>query len=88
VYLTDIERLFAKHQLSIADYRELPDGYGIQFYTDEGPIVNIYRTDTVNVQGKNRSLADELAVDLRLLIKEARKSGRPPLPLANPGGDR
>ena len=60
MYLTDIESLFAKHQLNIADYRELPDGLGIQFYTEEGPIVNIYRTDTVYVQGRNRDLADEL----------------------------
>jgi hypothetical protein len=29
MYLTDIESLFAKHQLNIADYRELPDGSGI-----------------------------------------------------------
>jgi hypothetical protein len=58
------------------------------FSSTEGPIVNIYRTDTVYVQGRNRDLADELAADLRLLIKQAGKSGRPALPLANPGDAR
>jgi hypothetical protein len=45
--LLDIESLFAKHQPNVADYRELPDGSGIQFYTEERPIVNICRTGTV-----------------------------------------
>ncbi len=74
---TQIERLFCKHQLCIASYRELPTGFGMQFHTNEGPVVNIYYTGTVHVQGTNCELAAGLAAELRSLIKQERKSNRP-----------
>ena len=50
----DIEQQIHQAGYTIKDQRELDQG-GIQFRTEEGPIVNVYRTGTVQVQGRNKA---------------------------------
>lgn len=62
--LTEILSLFVKHGLPVSDYCLSGNGYAIQFYTDKGPVVNLFNTGRVQVQGTNRHLAQGLKAEL------------------------
>lgn len=60
--------LFEKHRLCLAGLKELP--HGRQFRTSEGPIINVFTTGTVFLQGRQPELALEFVKDLRAEIAE------------------
>ena len=62
--------LFEKHCLRIAGLKELPHGW--QFRTSEGPIINVFASGNVLLQGRRQELALEFVQDLRAEIAEIR----------------
>jgi hypothetical protein len=65
-----VEALLAKHRLRVAEEKHL--GNGLQLRTCEGPIINIFSTGTVQLQGRRPELAREFVDDLRAAIAEFR----------------
>lgn len=50
----EIEEQIQQAGYTVKDRRDLAQG-GVQFRTDEGPIVNVYNTGTVQVQGRDKA---------------------------------
>lgn len=65
-----LEALLAKHRLRVAEARELQNCW--QILTSEGPIINIFSTGSVQLQGQRTHLAREFVEDLRAEIDELR----------------
>ena len=63
-----LQALFAKHGLHVAEAKQLKHGW--QYRTYEGPVINIFNTGTVQLQGRCPELAGEFVKDLRSKIAE------------------
>ena len=73
-----LQALLAKHRLRVAEVRKLTHAY--QLRTIEGPIINIFATGTVQLQGQRTHLAREFAEELRTEIAKLiiSRGGSPP----------
>jgi hypothetical protein len=65
-----LEMLLTKYALHVAE--EKPLEHGVQLHTCEGPIINIFSTGTVQLQGRRTHLAREFVEELRDGIGELR----------------
>lgn len=63
-----LQTLLARHYLHVTEVRELGNGWQIR--TTEGPIINIFVSGTVQLQGRNTDIARKLVEDLRSAIAE------------------
>ena len=68
-----LQTLLAIHHLHVSEVRKLE--YGWQIRTTEGPIINIFITETVQSQGRNANIARGFVEDLTSAIAEL-KHGR------------
>jgi hypothetical protein len=62
--LTEILRLFPEFGLSVSDCCLSGNEYAVQLYTYEGPVVILFNTGKVQIQGTNCGLAEGLKAKL------------------------
>jgi hypothetical protein len=69
-----LQTLLARHRLLVSEVSELEHGWQIR--TTDGPIVNIFITGSVQIQGRNTDLARQFVEDLESAIVDLRHSRR------------
>jgi hypothetical protein len=70
-----LRELLAKHSLHLAKIEDLDHGW--QLRTQEGPIINIYHSGTVQKpQGQRPELASKLVEELQAVIDDLRQGRR------------
>ncbi len=65
-----LETLLAKHRLRVVEVRQLQ--HALQLRLSKGPIINIFSTGTVQLQGRRPELVREFVEELRAGIAELR----------------
>jgi hypothetical protein len=70
-----LQALLAKYCLHVAETRRLAHGWQVR--TSEGPVINIFLTVTVQLQGQRTHLARELVGELRAEIAKLRMAREP-----------
>jgi hypothetical protein len=63
-----LHALFAKHGLHVTKVKQLEHGW--QYRTYEGPIVNVFNTGKIQLQGRKVHAANNLVEELEIEIAE------------------